>query len=146
MKPKFRKAVFIVTYRKSNSGLVYLVLKRKLHWKGLEFPKGGIERFEFKKRAVKRELFEETGQISDNIKKYPIKGKYKYHKILKDRADFRGQSFKLYSAEIKNKRVIFDKKEHSTYKWVNFRIAMKLLKWQNQRKCLSIVNNYLTSN
>lgn len=141
MKPKFRKAVFIVTYRRTNSGLVYLILKRKLHWTGWEFPKGGVEGFEFRKTSVKRELFEETGQTSDNIRKYMARGKYKYHKILKDRPGFIGQSFKLYSAEIKNRRVIFDKKEHSAYKWVNFRNAMKLLTWQNQRKCLSIVNN-----
>lgn len=144
MKKRYRKAVFIVTYTKTNSGLVYLILKRKLHWKGWEFPKGGIERFEFKKGAVKRELREETGQIANNIKKYSIRGRYEYHKLLKDRPGFIGQSYKLYSAEIKNKKIIFDKKEHSAYRWVTYKQALKKLTWPNQRKCLSIVNNSLT--
>ncbi len=143
MKKKFRKAVFIVTYRKEKNRIFYLILKRKLHWIGWEFPKGGVERFEFKKGAVKRELKEETGQTTSNIKKYPIKGKYKYHKPLKDRPGFIGQKFKLYSAEIKNKRIIFDKHEHSTYKWLPFKQALRKLTWKNQRKCLFIVNNYL---
>ncbi len=143
LKVLYRKAVFIVTYRMEKNRIFYLILKRKLHWHGWEFPKGGVERFEFKKGAVKRELREETGQSSNNIKKYPIKGKYQYHKILKDRPGYIGQEFGLYSAEIKNKKIIFDKREHSGYKWLSYKQALKKLTWQNQRKCLSIVNDYL---
>ena len=39
----YRKSVFIVVYRKTEKGILYLILKRKLHWVGWEFPKGGIE-------------------------------------------------------------------------------------------------------
>jgi len=143
MKKRFRKGVFIVTYRKEKDKITYLLLKRKLHWIGWEFPKGGVEKFELRKRAVKRELKEETGQSSNNIKNFKIKGKYKYHKPLRDRPGFIGQSYKLYSAEIKNKKVIFDKREHSTYRWIPYKKALKQLTWQNQRKCLKIVNDYL---
>ena len=141
-KPKFRKAVFIVTYKKEKNKIFYLLLKRKLHWTGFEFPKGGIEKYEHMLRTVNRELYEETGQNSKNIKPYPVSGKYKYHKFLRDRPGFLGQSYKLFSAEIKNKNIKLDKREHSAYKWLNYKQAMKTLNWQNQRKCLSIVNNY----
>ncbi len=143
MKKRYRKAVFIVTYRKEKHRIIYLILKRKLHWIGWEFPKGGVEKFEFKKSAVKRELKEETGQSSNNIKKYSIKGKYKYHMSFKDRPGYIGQSYKLYSAEIKNKKIILDKREHVGYLWLPYDKALKKLTWLNQRKCLSIVNNYL---
>ena len=140
-KKKYRKAVFIVTYRKEKNKIFYLILKRKLHWKGYEFPKGGIEKYEHISMTLKRELKEETGQNSMDIKSYPFSGKYKYHKFLSDRPGYYGQTFKLFSAEIRSKKIKLDKKEHSAYKWVSFKEAIKLLTWPNQRKYLSIVNN-----
>ena len=62
MKEEYRQAVFIVTYAEKNKERKYLVLKRKMHWRGWEFPKGGINFPESRKSAVKREIFEETGR------------------------------------------------------------------------------------
>jgi 8-oxo-dGTP pyrophosphatase MutT (NUDIX family) len=137
---KYRKGVFIVTYRKEKGKILYLLLKRKLHWKGWEFPKGGIERFEFKKSTALRELKEETGQEAINIKSYSLKGKYPYDKEYPDRKGFIGQTYKLYSAEIQDKNIKLDKKEHSDYKWLEFDKAFSLLTWPNQKVCLNIVN------
>jgi bis(5'-nucleosidyl)-tetraphosphatase len=142
-KNKYRKAVFIVTYKIEKNIIIYLILKRKLHWTGWEFPKGGIEKNEHIKKTVNRELLEETGQKSNNIKSYRVSGKYNYHKILSDRPGFRGQSYKLFSAQIKNKKIVFDKREHYSYGWYDYNQALKKLTWINQRKCLSIVDNYL---
>ena len=50
---KYRKAVFIVTYLKTKKGIKYLILKRKLHWVGWEFPKGGLEKKEKKIQGAK---------------------------------------------------------------------------------------------
>lgn len=138
---KYRKAVFIVTYRKEKNKILYLLLKRKLHWKGWEFPKGGVGKFEFKKKAVKRELKEETGQTAIKIKSHKRKGKYKYDKEYKDRKGILGQTYKLYSAQIKNKKIKLDKKEHLDYKWLEFDKAWKILTWPNQKVCFNIVNN-----
>lgn len=143
-KGKYRKGVFIVTYRKDKENIEYLLLHRILHWKGWEFPKGGVERFETRTRTAKRELLEETGQKAINIKKYPIKGKYLYSKVLPDRPGMIGQTYRLFSAEIKNKKVSWDKKEHSGYKWVTYDKAKKLLTFQDKKKCLKIVNDDLT--
>jgi 8-oxo-dGTP pyrophosphatase MutT (NUDIX family) len=143
MRPKFRRAVFIVIYLKDKNKILYLILKRKLHWKGWEFPKGGIEPDESLISAVKREIKEETGQIPFNIKKYNFSGRYKYPKLLKDRPNIIGQSYTLFSAELKNKKIKLDKLEHSSYKWVSFSNALKLLTFKDKIKCLKIVNKQL---
>ena len=68
-KKGYRNAVFIVTYRREKSKIFYLLLKRKLHWEGWEFPKGAIEGKEPVFLTIKRELKEETGQEPAVIKK-----------------------------------------------------------------------------
>ncbi len=146
---KYRKAVFVVTYAIEKNKIYYLILKRKLHWKGWEFPKGGLEgvkeRF-FTKKAVKREIIEETGLIPIKINKHNFSGKFKYDKIFKDRPGLIGQTYKLYSAEIEKKKPALEKNkdaEHSDYLWADYKTALKKLTWTNQRECLRIVNNLL---
>ena len=144
-KARYRKAVFCVIYKKQNkekkeNKILYLLLKRKLHWRGWEFPKGGCELKESVEKCIKREIIEETGQTSTNIKNHNVQGKYKYEKAFKDRPNIIGQTYKLYSAELKNKKIKLDKLEHSDYKFINFKKALSLLTYPNQRKCLRIVN------
>lgn len=138
----YRKAVFAVVYIKGKS-IEYVLLKRKLHWKGWEFPKGKIEKNETLLKAVKREVFEETGQIPNKIIRFNISGSYRYNKLLKDRPNYFGQTYKLFAAEIKNKKIKIDKIEHSAYKILPFEKAVKLLTWPNQRKCLRTVDSKL---
>jgi len=140
---KYRKGVFIVTYRRVGDNIEYLILRRKLHWRGWEFPKGGVELFETKKMAVKREIKEETGLKILNLKKLNVSGKYEYEKMLKDRKGIVGQDFVLYAVEISGEKIIFDKKEHSSFKWLKFGEAKKRLTWSNQKSCLKIVNDFL---
>lgn len=140
---KYRRAVFIVTYARTKKGIEYLILKRKLHWKGWEFPKGAVNFLEKKKSAVKREIKEETGLTPLKIKKRNFSGKYKYDKIYSDRPKFQGQSFQLYSAEVKKEKIKLDNLEHSDYKWVSFEEALKKLTWPNQKKSLRIVNFWI---
>ena len=152
MREKFRKAVFVVVYSRGLKGkeTKYLILKRKLHWKGWEFPKGGLtgikERI-LEKSAVKREVIEETGLIPIQIRKFKVSGEYKYKKELKDRPGIIGQKYQLYSAEVKKKKPNIKKnkeKEHSDFLWVDYKTALKKLTWPNQKKCLKIVNTYLS--
>ena len=79
---KYRKSVFVVVYSKTKKGVEYLILKRKLHWIGWEFPKGGIKKFESKKRAVRREIKEETGLNPSKISRFNFSGKFNYDKKL----------------------------------------------------------------
>ena len=166
-KPKYRKAVFIVTYAKVKNKIYYLVLKRKLHWKGWEFPKGGVEiqkakplvssskcgqtkrgikHYELKRNAVKREVLEETGLKVLKIKRFGEKGKYNYDKKYLDRPGFKGQTYSLFSAEVKKNKVKVDNIEHNNFEWVEYEKALKILTWKNQVKSLKIVDKWLLTN
>lgn len=139
----YRKSVFVVVYRKTDNGIKYLLLKRKLHWSGWEFPKGGIESREKIEDAIKRELKEETGQFPLKIQNHNFYGKYKYKKRSLRRGYFLGQTFSLYSAEIESEKIIFDKREHSGYLWLPYFEASRKLTYRNQKECLKRVNNFL---
>lgn len=146
MKGKYRKAVFVPCYYIDNNGkILYLVLKRKLHWIGYEFPKGGIEGKETNLKIAKREVKEETGQVPLKIKNHQVFGSYKYPKPLVDRPGIMGQTFHLFSALLKSKKVKIDKLEHSSYLWVNYKKALKLITFKEQKRCLRIVNKWLCS-
>ncbi len=145
---KIRKAIFAVTYSVGLDGKVsYVILKRKKHWKGWEFPKGKIEKFERKRSTVKREVFEETGLRVLEVRRFNVKGLYKYKKELKDRPGVIGQTYTLFAARVKkgDGKVSIDPIEHVLGKWVSFKEAEKLLTWPNQKKCLKIVNDWLNS-
>jgi len=118
---KYRRAVFIVAYSKTKKNIKYLILKRKLHWKGWEFPKGGRNFLETRRKTVKREVKEETGLTPIKIKRFNVSGKFKYNKKFPDRKGFIGQSYSLYAVEIPRKKIKLDKLEHSDYKWVDFK-------------------------
>src|SRR3989338_5314548 len=112
MKSKYRKAVFVVVYRTNRNRILYLLLKRKLHWKGWEFPKGGVENRESILKSIKREIKEETGQTPENIIRRTITGKFRYDKEYADRKGLIGQTYQLFSVEIKNKKIKIDNSEH----------------------------------
>lgn len=140
---KYRKAVFIVTYRKAGKKIKYLLLKRKLHWKGWEFPKGAINKKETPLLTVLREIKEETGQSPITIKSYNAKGKYKYKKKYPDRKGIIGQTWQLFSVEVKGKKIKLDKEEHSAYKWLDYNESIKIIDYPEKKKSLEIVNKSL---
>lgn len=140
---KYRPGVFVVVYKKSRRGFKYLILKRKLHWKGWEFPKGGVESGEKIQEVVKREVLEETGLKALSIKKFNFSGKYKYDRKYSDRKGFIGQSFELWCAEVGKGETKVDGREHSKAKWVGFEKAVKKVGFENQKKSLKIVNDWL---
>lgn len=145
---KYRKAVFIVAYSETREKEVeFLILKRKLHWHGWEFPKGGVEKGETQLQAARRELHEETGlKPIGKIKRFRFSGKYKYGKIFADRPGFIGQTFTLYAARVESgarAKIKLDPKEHSGHKWVSYKAALKKLKWPNQKKSLKLVGAWL---
>jgi 8-oxo-dGTP pyrophosphatase MutT (NUDIX family) len=148
---KYRKAIFCVAYSKTPKGIKYLLLKRKKHWKGWEFPKGKIEWYELlnKRKTVLRETKEETGlEIKrKTLKKHNYFGRYLYEKPLKDRPKIIGQTYSLYSGEVPySNNVSFVPIEHNGFKWVSFKQALNLLTWDNQKKALKIINEWLNKN
>jgi 8-oxo-dGTP pyrophosphatase MutT (NUDIX family) len=142
---KFRKGIFILLYAIDKGKVEYLILKRKLHWKGWEFNKGGLKKAEKILDAIKREIKEETKTLKPlKIKKFPYSGKYKYQKELPDRDSYVGQTFSLYAVEVKKKKVRADGFEHSKALWTDYKTALKKLTWPNQRKSLRIVNKCIS--
>jgi len=141
-KKRYRKAVFVVVYRKEKEKIKYLLLKRKRNWIGWEFCKGGNHGREPNKKTALREVKEETGHKALNIKKYNKSGKYKYSHKIEDRPGMIGQTYNLFSAEIGKGKITMDTEyhEHSAYKWVDYKKALKMLTWSNQRACLRLVN------
>ncbi len=141
MEKRYRPGIFAAVYKNEKGRISYLLLKRKLHWKGWEFPKGGIEKRESELQALKREVEEETGLNALKIKRHGVKGKFRYDKIIENnKHEYVGQTYSLYSVEVRPGRVRFDKKEHSEFKWKDYNRAIRILTWPNQRKCLRIVN------
>ncbi len=141
----YRPAVFIVVYyiHERTKKPVYLLLKRKLHWIGWEFPKGKIEQGEKKEKTARRESLEESGLRIFNLKRYGISGKYLYSKHLKDRPNYKGQTYTLFSGQVKKGPIKLEKREHSSHLWLPFSKALKKLTWPNQKKCLKIANKFL---
>lgn len=133
----------MVTYHLEDKQPKFLIQKRKLHWKGYEFPKGGVEKLELKFWAIKREIKEETGLPIKKIHNHRVKGKYPYKKELKDRPGIIGQTFSLYSVEVKKGKPILDKREHTDAEWLTYREALKKLTWENQKESLTLVNEWL---
>ncbi len=133
----------MVTYAIENKKPAYIIQKRKLHWKGWEFPKGGVERFESKRKTIRREIAEETGLEIKKITNHKYGGKYLYPKIFADRPDIIGQTYELYSVEVCKGKIKIDKKEHSSSKWVTYKEAMGKLTQDNQKQSLKIVNCWL---
>ena len=145
MKKRYRPGVFAVVYRKSRKGIEYLILRRVLHWKGWEFPKGGVEN-EMEKKAVSREVKEEVGLKPKKIIELKKKGRFKYGKEFEERPGVIGQKWRLFCVEVRKGKVSLNKnkdKEHDKYEWLDFEEAYEKLTWKNQKKCLKIVDNYL---
>ena len=152
---KWRKGIFMVVYRKcrvQGAGyrekdeickIEFLIQKRKLHWKGFEFPKGGIEKGETRKESLRREIYEETGLPIIKIKNHHKRGRYLYNKELTDRPGIFGQTWSLYSVKVGNGKVRLDKKEHYSSEWLEYKDARKKLTWDNQKKCLDVVFDWL---
>lgn len=140
IKKRFRPGVFVVVYARGERGIEYLLLKRKKHWIGWEFSKGGIEKGESEIETAKREVKEETGLRVINIRKYNKSGKYLYDEKTCEDRKMDGQSYSLYSAEVVKGEVKIDKKEHSGFKWMSFKDAMHILTWKNQMECMKMVD------
>jgi len=140
---EFRKGVFFVVYHLEDRNPKFLIQERKLHWKGYEFPKGGVEKGETELQALKREMSEEVGLKIKKIHNHKIKGDWEYTRKLKDRPGIIGQTYSLYSVEVEKGEPKIDKREHTSAEWLCATKSLKKLSHKNQKKCLKIVREWL---
>ena len=125
----------------------FLLLHRKLNWKGWEFPKGVIENNEDDHSAIKRELLEETG-----LKKYKITGQI-------DELDYFDEKRKIKSkiknyllhvssnskVKLNNPHVLDGEvvQEHDDFKWFHPKEALKTVTHKNQKDTLKKATTFL---
>ncbi len=140
--PKIKvKQVDSYIYRNTNTGPLYLMLKRNTGkyyehlWQGVA---GKIEKGETAWQTVVRELEEETGKkplkmfIADHIASF-------YNAKI-DQI----QMVPIFGIEVDNSEVQLSE-EHSEYKWVSFEEALSLLTWKGQKEGLRTVHDEIMS-
>lgn len=118
----------------------FILLHRKLHWVGWEFPKGAIEDKETIEKTIERELFEETG-----IKKYKVTGKIDEFTYFdeKRKIDSHIQNYLVHvssnSKVTLNNPHVLDEEivvEHDDFKWFFPKDALKTITHKNQKESL----------
>ncbi|MBI5148557.1 NUDIX domain-containing protein [Candidatus Pacearchaeota archaeon] len=141
----YREGIFCVTYAKEGNKTKFLLLHRKLHWVGWEFPKGGIKKSDKnRKKTVAREIKEESGQKPLKFLKLGFGGKYDYKKNEQKKLGFKGQTFSSFLVKIKKGKIRLDKREHDGCMWGDYKNALKLLTWPNQKRILRIASKYIS--
>ena len=135
------RVVDAYVFTQTNSGLKFLLLKRaktKMYehlWQGVA---GKIEKNETAWQAAIRELKEETGFA-------PVKMFVADHISRFYEADFdRINLVPVFGIEVDKQKVILSK-EHSEYRWVNFKVASKTLVWNGQKEGISAVYNMINT-
>ena len=127
-------AGFIVFYIE-NGKVYYLLLKHSSYW---GFPKGKIEENETELESAKRELFEETSIKDIEIFDFREEIHYKYHFNGK----FIRKKLVLFLAKAKDKKFCISY-EHLAGGWFDFQTALKLVRYENNKKVLIKANEYI---
>ena len=137
-----RHGVVGIVYRKTEGKVEFLVLHRVFGWKGWEFPKGGVEKYDkTEEDALLREIKEETGLSKIRIgEKLPHAIKYKYPKDFAKKyrhTETEQHVFLVRAFEDKIKTPQFSGvKEHDDYKWLSYEEARKQITHENQKEAL----------
>lgn len=130
-----RKLVAAVVYRKDGR---FLLLKRKLNWKGWEFVKGQVEK-EPMKKAVLREVREETGlRKAKIICKLPVEVIY-HHRSMHGHRTSTQSGFLV---EYPGGRIRLSP-EHSSYRWADRKRAEKLLTYVTHKTFLRLADRHI---
>jgi len=137
---RYRKGICVVVKYENK----FLIFHRNKNWKGWELLKGGRKKGETESQALKREIKEETHNKDWKlIKKFNICIEYPWPKeFIKDHMKFHGACNKLYLIRFNNQKIKIDKREHSSYRWVTKKQALKLLTYHNLKRALRMADKY----
>lgn len=131
--------VAAVIYKTEKGNIKFLILRRKLHWKGWEFVKGKIER-EGLKHAALREVHEETGLRKVSIVfKLPMEIIY-HHKSANGHSV---SALKACLVECHGGNVRISK-EHASYRWVSGKQANNMLTYDTHKTLLKLAAEHIT--
>lgn len=132
---KIRKGVSAIIFFDNTKKIEYLLLKRKLNWKGWEFLKGGIKGNESELSCLKREIKEEIGVKKFAALKTKEANFFTYQKeYVKDDRKWDGAKNTVYIIQIFSKKIKLDRNEHSGFKWVDRKNVSKMITWKDSRK------------
>ncbi len=143
-----RKGVAALVYRKTDSGIRYLLLKRKKNWIGWEWLKGGCKKGENEKTCLSREIDEEISVKSFEAKRTKFTHSFYYTKVLdKDDLMWTGAKHRIYLVEVFSDKIKVDKEEHSRYNWFTEKEALKNITWKDQRSLFKkMIGIYIKKN
>ena len=136
------RVVDCYVYRRTDDGILFLLMKRNLNkiyehlWQGVA---GKIEEGETSSEAAIRELKEETGLSPVNM--FVADHVSKFYEVHGDRINL----VPVFGIEV-DSEIINLSEEHISYKWVDINEALNTLVWNGQKKGISIVNEMVTSN
>ena len=136
------RVVDCYVYRRTDDGILFLLMKRNLNkiyehlWQGVA---GKIEEGETSSEAAIRELKEETGLspvymfVADHVSKF--------YEVNGDRINL----VPVFGIEV-DSEIINLSEEHISYKWVDINEALNTLVWNGQKKGIQTVNDMVINN
>ena len=136
------RVVDCYVYRRTDNGLVFLLMKRNLNkiyehlWQGVA---GKIEEGETSSEAAIRELKEETGLSPLNM--FVADHVSKFYEVHGDRINL----VPVFGIEV-DSEIINLSEEHISYKWVDINEALNTLVWNGQKKGIQTVHDMVINN
>ena len=136
------RVVDCYVYRRTDNGIVFLLMKRNLNkiyehlWQGVA---GKIEEGETSSEAAIRELNEETGLSPLNM--FVADHVSKFYEVHGDRINL----VPVFGIEV-DSEIINLSEEHISYKWVDINEALNTLVWNGQKKGIQTVHDMVINN
>ena len=131
------RVVDCYVYRRTDNGILFLLMKRNLNkiyehlWQGVA---GKIEEGETSSEAAIRELKEETGLSPVNM--FVADHVSKFYEVHGDRINL----VPVFGIEV-DSEIINLSEEHISYKWVDINEALNTLVWNGQKKGIQTVHD-----
>jgi dATP pyrophosphohydrolase len=140
MRQPFTVLVYPVRRTSDGRGWEYLLLrrtsKREGFWQGVT---GALERGESLEEAARRELFEETGFVPDELMKvdysysFPVADPWRHH-YASNVTEITEHVFLAFLASSREPKI--DLKEHDRWAWCSFEEALGKLRWPGNLEAL----------
>ena len=136
------RVVDCYVYRRTDDGIIFLLMKRNLNkiyehlWQGVA---GKIEEGETSSEAAIRELKEETGLSPVNM--FVADHVSKFYEVHGDRINL----VPVFGIEV-DSEIINLSEEHISYKWVDINEALNTLVWNGQKKGIQTVHDMVINN
>ena len=142
MNQKKVRVVDCYIYRRTDDGILFLLMKRNLNkiyehlWQGVA---GKIEEGETSSEAAIRELKEETGLSPVNM--FVADHVSKFYEVHGDRINL----VPVFGIEVDSENINLSE-EHISYKWVDINEALNTLVWNGQKKGIQTVHDMVINN